>query len=82
VIGPRPRVLGEDGLRLVPGRTVDNGVVLAGITRSFVHGIAEVGAIAEDLVDRALVDGLARAVLTVLRDPGLGRTASTPKLLR
>ena len=56
--------------------------VLAGIGRPLVHRLAEVDAVVQDLVDRALVDRLARPVLAVLRRPGFRRVAGAAQLLR
>ncbi len=68
-------VLGEDGVHLVPDRAVDDRLMLAGVARALVHRLAEVNAVVQDLVDRALVDRLARPVLAVLRRPALRRMA-------
>ena len=46
------------------------------------HRLAEVDAVVEDLVDRALVDRLARPVLAVLRRPRFRRVAGAAQLLR
>jgi hypothetical protein len=81
-VGAKDRVLGKNGVDLVPGALIDDRCVLAGIALSFVHRLAEVGAVAEDLVDRPLVDRLARSVLGILRRPGLRGVASTAKLVR
>ena len=54
-------VLGEDRVDLVPGRAVDDRRVLAGMARPLVHRLAEVDAVVQDLVERALVDRLALA---------------------
>ena len=61
---------------------VDDRLVLAGIARPLVHRLAEVDAVVEDLVDRALVDRLARPVLAVLRRPRFRRVAGAAQLLR
>ena len=81
-VGASDRVLGEDGVDLVPGRSIDDRLVLAGIGRALVHRLAEVDAVVEDLVDRALVDRLARPVLAVLRRPRFRRVAGAAQLLR
>ena len=57
------RVLGEDRVHLVPGRSVDDRLVLAGMLRPLVYGLAEVDAVVEDFVECALVDRLARRCL-------------------
>ena len=75
-------VLGHDGVHLVPGGAVDDRLVLAGIARALVHRLAEVDAVVQDLVERALVDRLARPVLAVLRRPRLRRVAGAAQLLR
>ena len=80
-VGASDRVLGEDGVDLVPGRSIDDRLVLAGIARPLVHRLAEVDAVVQDLVDRALVDRLARPVLAVLRRPAIsscGRRGAAP----
>ena len=56
--------------------------VLAGISRALVHRLAEVHAVREDLVDRALVDRLALPMLAVLRRPGFRGVAGAAELLR
>ena len=61
---------------------IDDRLVLAGIARALVHRLAEVDAVVEDLVDRALVDRLARPMLAVLRRPGFRGVAGAPEFLR
>ena len=74
----RATVFGENGVDLVPGRAVDDRLVLARMRCSFVHRLAEVDAVIEELVDRALVDQLARPLSAVLGDPGFrGVTGAT-----
>src|SRR5512147_485454 len=68
-VGASDRVLGEDGVDLVPGSLIDDRLVLAGIARPFVHGLAEVHAIAEDLVEGALIEQLALSSPAILRRP-------------
>src|SRR3546814_6323047 len=47
---------------LIPERLVDDGLMLAGIARAFVDGLAEVEPVAEQLVQEPLVDRLAALV--------------------
>jgi hypothetical protein len=56
--------------------------MLAGIGRSPVHRLAEIDAIVEDLIDRALVDQLAPPMFAILRCPALGGVAGLAQLLR
>ena len=68
-------------MHLVPGRAIDDRLVLARMAVALVHRLAEVDAVAEDLVDRPLVDRLARPMLAVLRRPAIswcGRRAAAP----
>ena len=53
------RALAEDGVHLVPEGAVDDRLVLAGIGRALVHGLADVDPVVEQLVEVALVDQLA-----------------------
>ena len=69
-------------MHLVPGGAIDDRLVLAGIVRALMHGLAEVNPIAEDLVDRALVDGFACTVPAVLRRPRFRRMTGAAQLLR
>ena len=62
----RGRARQEDGLNLVPELAADDRLVLAGIGRALVNGIADIDPVVEQLVDVALVDGLAVLVADAL----------------
>jgi hypothetical protein len=67
----------------IPGPAVDNRLVLAGIALALVDGLAEVGAVAQDLVQRAFVEGATRTESAGLRGPRLGAvTLGVPSLIR
>jgi hypothetical protein len=53
---------------LVPEFLADNGFVLAGIGDAFVHGIANVDPVVEELVQHALVEQVAVSVLGAGQD--------------
>jgi hypothetical protein len=59
----------------IPGRPVHDRLVLAGVTPALVHGLADVHAVAQDLVQRALVERPARAERAGLRRPRFGPVA-------
>jgi hypothetical protein len=63
-------------------QVVDDRCVLAGIGGALVDRLAAVKTVAEDLVDRAFVDRLARPALAVLGRPRLRRVASAAEFLR
>jgi hypothetical protein len=46
-------------MHLVPELPRDDGLVLARVSCAFVHGITHIDAIGKELVEPALVDGLA-----------------------
>jgi hypothetical protein len=56
----RATVFGEDRLHLVPGRAIDDRLMLAGMARPLVHRIAEVDPVVQDLVDGGAVEKPAR----------------------
>jgi Protein of unknown function (DUF1003) len=60
---------------LIPGRSIKDWLVLAGIARALVHRFAEVGAVAQDFVQRALVEWPTLTEGARLRGPGLGAVA-------
>ena len=57
--GALPRAVGQDAVDLVPQRLTDDRFMLARIDRALVHGLSDVGAVVQELVDVALVDELA-----------------------
>ena len=61
----RPRALAQDRLRLVPEGLADDRRVLAGIGDALVDGEADVHAVAQDLVETALVDDAAAVAADV-----------------
>ena len=71
---------GQDLVHPIPGRAVDDRLVLARVALALVHGLAEVGAVAQDLVQRALVERPALAEGAGLRGPGLGAVALSVQL--
>src|SRR3546814_15652190 len=52
----------QDGMDLIPELLVADGLMLAGIARAFVDGLAEVEPVAEQLVQEPLLDRLAALV--------------------
>ena len=75
LVAPALRVRGQDLVHSIPGRTVDDRLVLARIALALVDRLAEVGAIAQDLVQRALVERPPLAEGARLCGPGLGAAA-------
>jgi hypothetical protein len=58
-------------VNLVPQLLADDGFMFAGIDRAFMHGLSDVGAVVQELVDVSLIDELA-----VLAGDTLGRKRS------
>ena len=61
------RALAQNGLHPIPERAIDNGLMLARIGRALVHRLADVDPVVEQLVDVALVDGLALLAANAFR---------------
>ena len=59
---PSARVLFENGMRLVPEFAVDDGLVLAAVGDTLVHGLADVDPVVQELIEDALVEQVAVAV--------------------
>jgi hypothetical protein len=49
------RVRGQDFVHPIPDPAVDDWLVLAGVAHPFVHGLADIGTVAQDLVQRARI---------------------------
>jgi hypothetical protein len=79
-IAPLPAIGSKDGLNVVPEFLMDDG--LAGVPFLLMAQLAEVGPVVEQLVDEALVNGLALAHPGVPGGSGLGGHPIQPHFLR
>jgi len=59
---PLARTLHLDAVDLVPKRSVDDGLMFAWMGCALKHGVADVDAVVQELVDRAFVDQFAATI--------------------
>ena len=71
----------EDGVDLVPGLTIDDGLVLARVGLVLVDRLADVDPVLQGLVDPALGEGPAATIVAIGRGPALGGVAIGIELL-
>src|SRR5918994_7980467 len=80
LVAPALGVRGQDLMDAIPGRALDDRPVLARVALALMHGLAEIGAVAQDLVQRALVERPTLAEGAGLRGPRLGAVALSVQL--